>query len=456
MSKDDKDVQYKTIEEACFKAMEAIDVPLKVIDKKGILAQGKGSIGNAVQEGHFGIKENSRSEPDFKDIGVELKVTPFMRGKNGIRAKERLVLNIINYEKEYLKTFKESSFWHKNHQLLLMFYEYIKGVSKGDLSIHAVILYQYPEEDLKIIHDDWEKIIAKVRAGKAHEISEGDTDYLGACTKGATKATNWVKQPCSPVPAQRRAYCFKQPYMTYIVNKYVFGKDIHEKIITSPKEIEHKTFEQYVIDKISPYFGQSVPDLCAKFGLKQESKSVTELIIARILGLKGRINQSEEFIKANIKVKTIRVNANNTITESMSFPYFDFCEIVKETWDTSTVKEYLESSRFLFVIFKFDAAKVLHLEKVMFWNIPYADLEEVHKVWDKTVKVLKEGVQFVPTKHGMSNNLPKASENRVSHIRPHARDQKDTLPLPTGGTMPKQCFWLNNHYIAEQIGLKKE
>ena len=458
MTTETKDVKYKTIEEVCFKAMEAIDVPFKVIDKYGRLANahGKGNVGEVIEESHFGYKVNSRSEPDFKEIGVELKVTPYVRTKRGIRAKERLVLNIINYEKEYMTTFETSSFWHKNQKLLLMFYEYVKDVARGDLAVHAAQLFTYPETDLKIIRDDWDKIIAKIRAGKAHEISEGDTNYLGACTKGATKATNWVSQPCSSVPAQRRAYCLKLAYMNYLVNKIVLGIDIHEKIIANPKQIAHKTFEQYVEEKIAPYFGKSIPELCEQFHLQTNSKAVTEMVVAKILGLNGHINQTEEFLKANIVVKTIRVNANGRIKESMSFPYFDFCELVKEEWETSTFKEYLESSRFMFVIFKFDEAKVLHLEKVMFWNMPYQDLDEVKKVWTRTVEVLKQGVKIVPTSRGNTNNLPKSTENRVAHVRPHARDQQDVLPLPTGGFMPKQCFWLNNKYIAEQIDLKKK
>lgn len=40
-------------------------------------------------------------------------------------------------------------------------------------------------EDLKQIEEDWNLIIKKIRDGKAHEISEADTMYLGACTKGS-------------------------------------------------------------------------------------------------------------------------------------------------------------------------------------------------------------------------------------------------------------------------------
>ena len=34
-----------------------------------------------------------------------------------------------------------------------------------------------------------EKIIQKIRNGKAHEITEDDTNYLAACTKGASIKT---------------------------------------------------------------------------------------------------------------------------------------------------------------------------------------------------------------------------------------------------------------------------
>lgn len=90
-------------------------------------------------------------------------------------------------------------------------------------------------------------------------------------------------------------------------------------------------------------------------------------------------------------------------------------------------------------------------ERIMFWNIPNADLDEVRRVWEQTVHTIREGVTLVPTSRGVSNNLPKQTENRVAHVRPHGKDASDKLPLPDGRMMTRQCFWLNNTYIAEQI-----
>ena len=58
------------------------------------------------EEDVFQYGSNSRSAPDFEEAGIELKVTPYKKNKNGtLSAKERLVLNIINYMKEYKNTF---------------------------------------------------------------------------------------------------------------------------------------------------------------------------------------------------------------------------------------------------------------------------------------------------------------------------------------------------------------
>ena len=48
------------------------------------------------------------------------------------------------------------------------------------------MLWKLPEKDLLIIRQDYETIIKKIKRGEAHLLSEGDTMYLGACTKGAS------------------------------------------------------------------------------------------------------------------------------------------------------------------------------------------------------------------------------------------------------------------------------
>lgn len=446
-----QNVSYSTKEEVLNKAKEAIGIPLRCIDKTNRLSTGKGSIGNVIEESWFGISPNPSSEPDFPQAGVELKVTPYIRTRVGIRAKERLVCNIINYMEEFDKTFKTSSFWHKCSSLLLLFYEHLKNIPKGDYKIDYAFLNSFPEEDLIIIEQDWEKIIEKVRSGKAHEISEGDTLYLGACTKGATSAST-REQPFSKIPAKQRAYSLKLSYMTQILNRYIFGKDADPKIIQDWTLLQQTSFEEYISKKVRVYYGKTQDELKQLLNVKSDSKNVNELLLAKMLGVTGRISNTQEFKKARIIPKTIRVQKNGKVRESMSFPTFNFIKLSEEKeWEESDFYNYLEPTKFMFVVFQERDDGQYVFDKVKFWNIPNDDLEEVGEVWKRTVETIRAGVILTPRLNKTINNLPKASENKVAHVRPHAKDSKDVLPLPDGRMMTKQCFWLNNTYIAEQI-----
>ena len=344
--------QYTTKEELVKRAKEVKGIPLRDVDTTGRLSTGKGAIGTVIEESWFGYTPNSESEPDFPEAGVELKVTPYIRGRKGIRAKERLVCNIINYMEEYDKTFQTSSFWHKCNTMLLMSYEYLSDKPKGDFTIDEAILFSFPEEDLAIIEHDWQIIIEKVRIGKAHEISEGDTMYLAACTKGAN-ASSVRKQPFSDIMAKQRAYSLKASYMTQILNKYIFGDVKSERVINDVKQLRNYSFEECVINKLVPFYGKTVSQLRQICHITSTAKNVNELILAKMLKVDGKISQTEEFKKAGIIPKTIRVQKNGKIKENMSFPTFNFIELSKEDcWEESKLYNYLAPTKFLFVIFQ--------------------------------------------------------------------------------------------------------
>lgn len=411
----------------------------------------KGGLGELIEECFFHYQCNSDSRPDFPEAGVELKVTPYKKNPKGdLVAKERLIITMIDYFKVIEEKFEDSHLWNKARLILLVYYLYLKEAeSRLDYRIDFVKLFTPPAQDLKIIIDDFTTIVEKIKAGKAHELSEGDTLYLGAATKAATSQDR-RKQPFSDELAKPRAFAFKTSYMTYVLNNYIVpGKTTYEPIIKGDIE---GTFEEHVMKKIEAYKDRSVTELCKEFGVDTEKKpkNLEALLAYRILGIKG--NHAEEFEKANVVVKTIRVGKNNKIKESMSFPTFKFKELVQEEWEESIFGTYLRETRFLFVVYKFDENDELHLKGCQFWNIPYADLEEqVQSVWEKTKQVLINGLEVEKVNDVYRNNFPKASENPVCHVRPHARNAEDTYELPDGREYPKQCFWLNNHYILSQL-----
>lgn len=427
---------------------ESLDyVPTDISENK----RNKGNLGQIIEEQFFHYACNNDSGPDFPEAGVELKVTPFRINKDGsMSAKERLILTMIDYYKTVSESFEESHLWKKSKLILLVYYLYVKETKCNlDHEIKYSRLFSPPAQDVKVIRHDYELIVAKIKAGKAHELSESDTWYLGAAPKAAT-SKNRKRQPFSKELAKPRAFAFKSSYMTYVLNNYIVpGKKTYEPIVV---ENAVDSFEDYVTEKIERYRGYSVEDLCVEFSVDVERrpKNLEAMLAYRILGIKG--NHAEEFEKANITVKTIRIGKNDKIKESMSFPTFRFKELVQEEWEDSAFGNYLRENRFLFVVYKYDTNDVLRLRGCQFWNIPYKDLENnVRGVWERTKQILRDGLQIMTVNGVKRNNFPKASEDPVCHVRPHAQNAMDTYELPDGRKYPKQCFWLNNTYIYNQL-----
>ena len=413
----------------------------------------KGGLGNLLEERYFHYGSNSDARPDFPEAGVELKTTPYKINSKGEKvAKERLVITMIDYMNVINEAFDESHLWLKARLMLLVYYLYQKEISNRlDYRIDFVSLFTPPEEDLEIIKEDYEKIVSKIREGLAHELSEADTMYLAACTKSSDSSVR-RQQPNSNIPAKPRAFSFKSSYMTYVLNNYIIPSSSRASKVDAIVNNGHIiSFEKYVYDKIAEYRGHSIEELCNRFDIPTNTpaKNLGALIAYRILGVKS--NSAEEFIKAGIKVKTIRVNANNTITESMSFPAMSFEKIASEEWENSNFCHLLTETKFFFVVFKYDENNTLRLLGCKFWNIPGSDLREVESVWNKTKQLIRGGLIIERIKGKYTSNFPKASENPVSHVRPHARNAEDVDTLPDGRVFPKQCFWLNNSYILSQI-----
>lgn len=416
----------------------------------------KGKLGNLIEEGVFGITANIESEPDFIDAGIELKVTPYRRNKDDtLSAKERLVLNMIDFDNEYKNEFVTSHFWMKNNKLQIIWYLYEKEKDKLDFKLtHEKLLNLALSEDLKQIEKDWYTIINKIKKGKAHEISEGDTMYLGACPKGAN-SNDLRNQPFSSVKAMRRAFCFKQSYMTHLVRKYIGNYSDVEKVLVGTS----KTFVEYVNEVVSKYIGKTQTELKKIFEIDSNAKNINGIIANRMFNIKGNLSDTEEFVKANINFRSIRVEENGKIKESFPFPTFKYTEIVNEDWDNCDFRNTLENTKYLFFVFKHNGEDYV-FKGVKLWNMPETDIETyVKDVWLRTKNVILNGevVREIDSNGYRVTNFPGMSDSLVCHVRPHAQNAKDTYPLPvvdrvTGLTeYTKQCFWLNNKYIQEVL-----
>lgn len=398
----------------------------------------KGNLGNMVEKYYYGFQPDNTSHlPDFPQAGVELKTTGVVRKSDGAyKAKERLVLTMINYMSLVNEKWDTSSLMQKCQLMLILFYLYEKGLAVFDrrFVLHPV-LFQFPEDDIEIIKRDWEAIRQKIEAGKAHELSEGDTYYLGACRKGTGGIDEKLReQPFSDILAKSRAFSLKPSYVNRIIDGHT--SEVGALDIKLEGSIETATKK-----KFEPYMGKSIEEISDTLGFYKHGKNDKGFyrgLTMRILG--GSKRSAPELEKAGVELKTIRVNSKWTPAEAMSFPTFRYMDIVDENWEDSSFFEKIEQ-KFLLVIFREDDDGILRLEKVGYWNMPYADREEARRVWEDT----KHRVALDAT------DLPKSTESRVAHVRPKAKNALDTLPTPQGTKLIKKCFWLNRSYIEEVI-----
>lgn len=419
--------------------------------------KGKGSVGQMVENLYFLLETNNYAGADFSEAGMELKCTPLKEGKKEqYLIKERLVCNMINYCDVVNEDFEHSHFYLKCQLMLLLFYLHQANCNNLDLKFVFSVLWQLPEKDLLIIRNDYNVIINKIKQGKAHELSEGDTMYLGACRKGQ-KGDNLMKQPFSFEGAPRRAFSLKMAYMRTIL-EYVLASG--SKAVTNiketdlevvpVKELREHSFEDVMLNRFKPYLGEGFKSLATdlEIDISKNPKNKFAIIANAIATMKGssNINLSQEFKKAGLTMKTIRVQADGIIKEAMSFENIDYVEIAEcDNWFESRLYEIF-SSRFMFVIFKEQnkGEGDFILDDVFFWTMPQSDLIFAENYWNHIRQNVLNG-------HIHEEYWWKGRDKKKFHVRPKAQKAVELSPTIDGKGAKKFCYWFNNDYVREIV-----
>lgn len=438
--------------------------------------KGKGSLGQMVEKFYYEYELNSYRGPDFKEAELELKCTPLLKNKDDEwRIKERLVCTMIDYFEIVKESFESSHFYEKCKLMLILFYLHVYGDEIYDYKFIFSVLWKLPEKDLLIIKHDYETILNKVRAGKAHEISEGDTEYLGACRKGQ-KGDSPQKQPYSNELAPKRAFSLKPAYMRTILdvvkNKpehYFCNFDVAVDMqqLVSSEDLTKKSFEEIIIDRFKPFKGKDYVEICDILGIEPTRAKNKYALIASKIGAANinttNINDSEEFRKSGITMKTVRVHNDYKPKESMSFQNIDYFEIMNnDEWFDSELYEIF-SNRFLFVVFKkvddkkisyvFDGTTIEEdkfiLDNVFFWTMPQSDLKVAESYWENIRDcVLNNTISL--------DNFWRIGDDKKFHVRPKAVNSDDKTENPQGGKVSKYCYWFNANYVQSIIKSQNE
>ena len=453
---------------------QLIDHCLRDFAPDAVERSGKGGLGQLVEELFFGYDVNNDGNPDFKEAGVELKCTPLKIGVGDkLFIKERLVCGMINYCEDAGKPFEESHFFKKCLLMLIMFYLHQKGTPRLDLKFLFALLWQLPEKDLIIIRNDYKIIMSKINSGNAHLLSEGDTMYLGACRKGQ-KGDSLERQPFSDIGAPRRAWSLKPSYMRTLLEyikrsglkattnyEFVVPQVQVEEMVTLSQLHQH-TFDEIILQRFSAHIGKSCNETFQIFNMPMTMAKQKYAIAANAIASERKysnVNLTEEFEKAGLMMKTIRVEENGRIVQSMSFENIDYQEVYDcDNWTDSRLYEIF-SNRFLFVVYKATGNIIHHLEgeekeyvldDVFFWTMPQDDLSLAEKYWNDI------------RKHVLDDDITdgvfwKLKDKRKFHVRPKGRKGADREISPKTGkrTADKFCYWFNNDYVLNIVNNHK-
>src|SRR3989344_1064852 len=190
----------------------------------------KGNVGYVIEHGFFGVEKNSNALPDVPHLGIEIKTCPlkYDSSRTKLSVKEPLSLNIINYMKEHeFHNLKESSLYKKNRHILFVFYIHDKTKSRSKYLVKYVFLWEMDDSILAELEPDYQLILKKIRAGRAHHIHQTDHKYLTLCPKhngnfsDPKDAISKRKQPFSKKPAETRAFRLKNAYVNLIITRYL-------------------------------------------------------------------------------------------------------------------------------------------------------------------------------------------------------------------------------------------
>ena len=403
----------------------------------------KGVLGQVVETGFYKYPINTDPRADFDKIGVELKVTGYKKNKKGKKsAKERVSLSKIDFNKIVNEEYEYSKLIYKNKKILFIWYFYEKGKDIGDFLITDYQLYDMGQDE-ETIKNDFYIIKQKVKDGRAHELSESDTSYLGACTKARTSKDR-TTQPNSTIPAKPRAYSLKNSYMSGILNS--IGTTI------SFDTNEFKTVEEYVLAKLRPYIGKSqleiLEEITGQTYKEKIPKNLNKMITDKIIGKDDELAEKDDlFKKTSFIIKNSPITPNGKYRERMSFRNLTLSEF-EDTWEDSYWKLFFDETSILNILWKEPKSGSKNGERILegVHRISFNDndLDSIEISYNMVKEAIEEkDVSLLP--------YPRTFDGQILEIGPKGQKSDDAYNTFFNKDVTKTCFFLNKEILFEKI-----
>lgn len=347
-------------------------------------------------------------------------------------------MQIINEEFEFSKLL------FKNKKILIIWYKYEEDTNYADMEITDYQLYDLSQDE-EIIKNDFYIIKDMVVKGEAHNISEGQTSYLGACTKAATSADR-TQQPNSTEPAKPRAFCLKNSYMTGIFRILLFGNQINTEIAT------YMTIKEYVFNILKHYIGKTQLEMynmiTGEDYTNRIPKNISKMISDRLIGKDDELEDKNElFKKTTYVIKNLPIFPNKEPVERMSFRNLRISEFEKD-WEESEWKQYFEEVTLLVICYEAKDKTVKN---------GYRILKEIRTIsfTDKDLEALKKGYEMV--QEAIKKNdisllpYPNSYENQIIEIAPKGVKGDDAYNNFFKKDTTKTTFMLSKNFLEKKL-----
>lgn len=441
----------------------------KEIDSEHLLDKNKsnknkGILGQIVESGFYKYPLNNSSAADFEELGIELKVSGYIKNKNGsLRAKERIKLSKIDYNNIINETYESSHLLGKCKEMLIIWYHYIPKTDYGDFKITDFQLYDMTKDE-NIFKHDFELIKEKVLKGRAHELSEGDTSYLGACTNAATSSDR-TTQPFSQILSKPRAYSLKNSYITGILRELKenipktiqinsIKKEKENKKQTTLEEYENpkeKTVIEYVTNKLKLYYEKTqleiLEEITGKTYTEKIPKNINKMISNILIGKDEELCKKDElFRKTSFIIKNLPIRKNEAI-ERMAFRTLELSEFEYD-WEDSYWKNFFENTNFIVICYEAKNTSIKNgyrtLKYVKQMSFNDEELESFKKTYEMVKTAIeKRDIGLLPK--------PNSFDNQLLEIAPKGVKGDDAYNNFFKKDKTKVCFMISKQLLNKKL-----
>ncbi len=422
-----------------------------------VAKENKGSIGQLFETQVFNKKLDNLPEADLEffvdeyhqelvdhyntNINVELKVTSAKQLKNGeFRAKERLVLSLIDYTVDYPEELKHSHLYSKIELMLIIYYLYDPHLTKENYHLLTSFFYNMNKHDISIIEEDYKIITSRIKNGEAHLLSGADTFYLEACTK-AHNGSVTRSQKYSNIPAKQRAFALKSSFMSALLNNYL---NVKPEIVHDEKnDLIH--IRNVLDGMIGKTYNSLKEEYAPNIGNPKNEKSI---VFRKALGVKtNSLNELSLFKKANIQFKTFNITHTLNPADGVNFFMVNWDDFQVHTWEESRLFEVLNTMFFYCYFHKDNATKQLTFAGYKFHGFSDEDIEVAKRDWNKAKDLYLSGVSIEDNLYCL-----KQSQNELFYIRTKGKNKEESKRTYSNGqTIKGVAWWINNKWLKKNI-----